>query len=130
MKNFADVRDYLLNNEEALLSIVRDINSYNGSLEHLDFYENDEEFFEMFFHNNPMEAVRASFYGHYNYSDDYVRFNGYGNLESFNEWGIIEECKGYIDDIVNELDNCWEALYIYDDELLKLLEEEEEEEEE
>ena len=129
MKNFADVRDYLLNNEEALLSIVKDINSYNGSLEHLDFYENDEEFFEMFFHNNPMEAVRASFYGDYRYCDDYVRFNGYGNLESFSEYDLIEECKDYINDIVEELDNCWESLYIYDDELVKLLEEEEEEEE-
>ena len=29
-----------------------------------------------------MSAVRAVCFGHYNYMDDYVRVNGYGNLDS------------------------------------------------
>ncbi|MBO6117365.1 MAG: hypothetical protein J6P44_02355 [Bacteroidales bacterium] len=43
---------------------------------------NDEDFFETFF-KDAMEAVRAVSFGHYNYNDDYVVFNGYGNLDSF-----------------------------------------------
>ena len=43
---------------------------------------NDEDFFNLFFEGKPMEAVRAASYGHYNYADDWVWFNAYGNLES------------------------------------------------
>ena len=48
-----------------------------------EIYGNDEDFFETFFSNNSYEAVRATHFGDYNYSHDYVMFNGYGNLESF-----------------------------------------------
>jgi hypothetical protein len=46
-------------------------------------YFNNEEFFNTFFESNPMEAVRATFYGEYNIIHDYVIFNVYGNLETF-----------------------------------------------
>jgi len=46
-------------------------------------FNNDEEFFNMFFEGKVLEAVRAVSFGSYNYSDDYVMFNGYANLESF-----------------------------------------------
>lgn len=46
-------------------------------------YENDEEFFEMCF-TKPIDAVRAVAFGDYRYTDSYVRFDGYANLESFN----------------------------------------------
>jgi anaerobic ribonucleoside-triphosphate reductase len=49
-----------------------------------EIYENDEEFFNMFFEGKPMEVARATFYGDYNFGHDYVIFNGYGNLETFN----------------------------------------------
>lgn len=57
---------------------VRENNfSYEGVIE-----RNDEDFFNLFFEGDPMEAVRASFYGNYHYYDDWVWFNAYGNLES------------------------------------------------
>jgi hypothetical protein len=47
-------------------------------------FEFDEEFFEMCFSgSNPMEVARAASFGSLNWSDDYIKFNGYGNLESF-----------------------------------------------
>lgn len=46
-----------------------------------EIYNNDEEFFEMMF-KDAMSAVRAVSFGTYEYSADYVRFNGYGNLET------------------------------------------------
>ena len=50
-----------------------------------DFYEFDDEFFNMFFESNPEGAARATFFGQVNWSDTYVKFNGYGNLETFND---------------------------------------------
>src|SRR5699024_5859563 len=47
-------------------------------------YENDGDFFDMFF-TNPIDAVRAAQYGDYRYADNFVKFDGYGNLESTDE---------------------------------------------
>lgn len=59
-----------------------------------EIYSNDDEFFEIFFNGKVLEAVRAVSYGEYNYSDDYVKFNGYGNLESFNYFKV-DDLEGY-----------------------------------
>ena len=56
-------------------------------------YENDEEFFNVFFENKILEAVRAISYGEYHYTHDWVRFNGCGNLETINYFGISELCE-------------------------------------
>ena len=125
------IREYLLNNEETLLDVVSELNSWNGCLEDLDFWENDEEFFNTFF-DNPMEAIRATYYGNYNYNDDYVKFNGYGNIDSYSEYERIEEIKDNIDDIVENLVECYYNIYINEELenlILELLEEDEEEEE-
>ena len=125
------IREYLLNNEETLLDVVSELNSWNGCLENLDFWENDEEFFNTFF-DNPMEAIRATYYGNYNYNDDYVKFNGYGNIDSYSEYERIEEIKDNIDDIVDNLIECYYNIYINEELenlILELLEEDEEEEE-
>ena len=126
-----EIREYLLNNEDVLLDVVSELNSWNSCLENLDFWENDEEFFNTFF-DNPMDAIRATYYGNYNYNDDYVKFNGYGNIDSYSEYERIEEIKDNIDDIVDNLIEYYYNIYINEELenlLLELLEEEEEEEE-
>ncbi|MGV3127684.1 hypothetical protein ACEE74_11910, partial [Streptococcus orisratti] len=100
MKN---VRDYLLNDMEELMDVVREINGWNGDLEHLSFEENDEEFFKVYFRDDPLKAVQAVCFGEYTYSDEYVRFDGYGNLESFTDFQVEEELKSSIDDILDSL---------------------------
>lgn len=56
------------------------------------WYENEEYFYEIFFENRPMEAVRAAFYAkNYNYMDAYVRINDYGNLESCSTYELVDE---------------------------------------
>lgn len=97
------LKEYLLDNVEELKRLVDEINSYNGALEHLTVYENDEEFFELFFENKPMEAVRSALYGRYNYTDEYVRFDGYENLESFDSYEYEELLKNNINDILIEV---------------------------
>ena len=74
---------------EELLNLAQDIESYNGALE--GWRINDKEFFDCYFDGDTLGAVRAVCYGTYNYSDDYVKFNAYGNLESGNQWDVRED---------------------------------------
>ena len=115
------IREYLLNDVEELEIIVSEINGWDGSLDWLEAYENDEDFFDMFFANT-MEAVRSVCYGNYDYSDDLVRFDSYGNLESFNRWEYEEELKDYIDDIMERLLSVYHKIDI-EEELTELIEE-------
>lgn len=64
-------------------------NAYCQSANYPDdeIYNNDEEFFEVFFSDRVVEAVRAATYGDYSFGHSYVKFNGYGNLESMNYVG-------------------------------------------
>lgn len=55
---------------------VRGTNRYDD-----DIFFNDEEFFEENF-GKTMDAVRAVSYGKYKYTDEYIWFDGYGNLET------------------------------------------------
>lgn len=82
-----------------LAEMTRDVNSYDGSLENLEVYDNDDEFFNTFFQNNVLEAVRAVSFGDYHYSDDYVKFNGYGNLESMSDYEYNSLLEDYADEI-------------------------------
>lgn len=115
------IKEYLQENEEVLMGIVNEINSYDGSLNWLDFYVNDDDFFENMF-KTKNDAVRAVCFGNYNYADDFVKFNGYGNLESYSEYQVIEEMKSYIDDIIDRLFELKNDININDD-LKNLLEE-------
>lgn len=79
--------------------MVEQVNSWDGSLENLEYYENDDDFFNTYFSNNVIEAVRAVSFGDYNYSDDYVRLDAYGNLESASEYEYYSELENYADEI-------------------------------
>lgn len=113
------IREYLLNDVEELEVIVSEINGWDGSLDWLEAYENDEEFFDMFF-TNTIEAVRSVCYGSYDYSDDLVRFDGYGNLESFSRWEYEDELKDNIDDIMERLLLVYHEIDI-EEELIELI---------
>ncbi len=52
------------------------------------FLENDETLFE---NMAPMEAVRATFYGDYRYIDEYARFNGDGNIDTYSAYQARRE---------------------------------------
>lgn len=49
----------------------------------IDWQPNDNEFWEIYFDDNPQEAARATYFGDIkNLNDPYIRFNAYGNLET------------------------------------------------
>ena len=122
MKNYEEIKNYLLNHVDEIGDIIIEINSIDGSLDFLEYWNNDEEFFNTFFYNNPMEAVRSSYYGNYNYCDNWVKFDGYGNLKSVNDYGLENEYKDYIEDITKSLIEHYQELCITDKELNNLIE--------
>ncbi|UPI12515.1 hypothetical protein [Bacillus phage SBSphiJ4] len=123
------VKAYLLENMEELKDVVTQVNGWNSGLEHLDYQYNDEDFFNTYFEGKPMEAVRAAVYGDYHYMNDYVKFDGYGNLKSVSEYDMEEELKENIEEIMDALESNHHNLTL-SDELTALINEEEEEEEE
>ena len=56
----------------------------------------DEEFYNLYFSEEPARAVRATIFGDVHWSDDYVRFNGYGNLETASQIPYDDEADTII----------------------------------
>lgn len=122
------VKAALLEDVGVLKEIVRELNAWDGSFENLDVHENDEDFFHTYFEGRPMEAVRAAHYGDYSFSDNYVRFDGYENLESLSEYQYEQEIKDEVDEIIDAMIEKRQHIYL-DPDIEELLDEEEEDEE-
>lgn len=100
-----EIKEAMIEKED-LMSIISDINSYDGNFDDIQWWENDEDFFNTFYGEDIMEAVRAVCYGDYTFTDEYVKINAYGNLETTNY--IQDELEGYVDEIVDHLADNWE----------------------
>jgi hypothetical protein len=74
----AEINDF---NESDLILLN---NLYCDSINSPDsiIYTNDEEFFNML-NWSGLRVAQATFYGDYNYSHDWVTFDGYGNFKSY-----------------------------------------------
>ena len=127
-----NVIEYLKEDVDVLKDVVNQLNSYDSSFDHLAVMENNEEFFDIYFPNNPAEAVRSALYGDYRYTDDYVRFNGYRNLESLTEWELQQELLSEVDEIADLLITRYETgdVYVWDEALKAILDSDDEEEDE
>lgn len=97
---------------EELKEIVDEVNAWDGTLENFAVYDFDDDFINENF-SSPAEAVRACFFGKIdNWLDDYIRFNGYGNLESLTKWEYKEELQQYSQEIIEVANECLENLDI------------------
>ena len=116
-----EIKGLLLNDLDTLKDVVRELNSWNTCLDYLDVYNNDEEFFNMFFEGKPAELARAIYYGDFNYNDEYIKFNGYGNLETFSEYEYEELLEENIEEITKNFIVYAEYISIDNEELDDLL---------
>ena len=71
---------------------VQAINEWNEQNEyhHDTIYRFDEHTINEFF-SNPWDALRSAHFGDINFTHDYFRFDGYGNLETLSDWQIDED---------------------------------------
>ena len=116
-----EIKGLLLNDLSTLEEVVRELNSWNACLDYLDVYNNDDEFFDMFFEGKPAEVARAIYYGDFNYNDEYIKFNGYGNLETFSKYDYEELLEENIEEITENLIEYAEYISIGNEELDDLL---------
>lgn len=67
-------------------------------------HEFTEDFFNTYF-TSPLEAAQKVFFGNVqNWCDPYIRFNGYGNLESLTEYQAAEIADSYKAEIYENID--------------------------
>ena len=103
-----EIKEMLLELDiDKLREIVQNLNSYNGCLDYLDYYENGEDFFDTFFQTKD-EAVRAVCYGDYTYTDYYVIINAYGNCDSIDDLEYNSLLEESVDDIADNLVELWD----------------------
>ncbi len=98
-----------MNRDKFLDAIIEEINSFdsddmlelnNTFCEQQNYpdgriYNNDDSFLDENF-SSITDAVRAVSYGDYRHWDKYVRFNGYGNLESLKNVTEIDLYENYV----------------------------------
>lgn len=66
------------------------VNAYNEFADEIGwepYYINDND---LFYGMDPMEAVRCTHYGNYNFMDEYAKFNGYGNIDTYSAYQVRE----------------------------------------
>ena len=109
-----ELKEYLKNNFEVLEGLVMELNSWGRCLEHLEFWENEEDTLQELFGNDLINFVQKIKYGDYDINDSYFKFNGYGNLDSYSYKEMKEEIIGEVDEIINCLEKYYYGVYIDD----------------
>ena len=125
MKKYDKIIELLKENVNVIADMVIDCDSYNGKLSEYVWYNNDEDFYDMFF-SNKQEVARAVFYGDYRYCDDYVRFNAYGNLVTCCEYQRDAELVDNVGEILDDWYELWlsnDVSDLYNDEIMELIKE-------
>lgn len=107
-----EIKEILINDFELTMGIVQEVNSWNGSLDFLEWYENDEEFFDIYFEGRVVDALQKAYYGNYNFNEPYVKFNNLGNFESGHEYDVSDDYANYIDEIIAALIETRNNIYI------------------
>lgn len=86
------IDDYLREAETS--ELVYKWNEYCQDSQYYDdeYFYNDDDFFNEYFSDcEPMRIIQATYFGDYRYNDDWLKFNGYGNLNSFSDWQVKKE---------------------------------------
>ena len=113
------------NNKEAIKHYLENLsanelvsihNEYCESVSYGDdyIYSNDESSFADYFSGNPMKVAIEISFGDYRYQDDFVRFNGYRNLKSFQEYNVgnIIDIDAILLDILDNSQNYYSLTLI------------------
>ena len=113
-------KDYILG-----LSLVRSVNSYDGSLEHLEFYDM-EEFNSYTEYIDHLDLASKIYYGKgFNPRDMFFRFDSYENLESCSQWEVKKKIINYKEDISLRVVELWGERFftLWEDDVIEILEE-------
>ena len=84
--------------------LVYIFNQYAGNISHepIEFFVDPDYFFNEIF-STPADAARAVYAGNVSYNDRFIIFNGYGNLQSFDDPAKYLESRGLLDDLAEAI---------------------------
>lgn len=118
----------LKGNFDLTFETVNDINSWDGSLPHLDVMlmeDIDEYLFEM----KPSELINKIYYGdNFNPNDSYWTYDSLANIVSYSEYDLEDLYESYLDDIVEAAIRLKDYI-TFNEEIESIFEAEEEKEE-
>ena len=93
----ADIKENILNMSYS--EIVTLHNEYCRNMSYYDdeIFENDPYIINEMF-SDSFKALQCMYFGEYNPNDDFFKFNGYGNLQSINEYNVLDyiDIKGIV----------------------------------
>lgn len=89
------LKNWLEENGEDRLTICREINSYDGSMDWADTYDLEE----LASCTDAYELARSIIYGNVTNIENEVRYDGYMNLENVDEYDLEKESADYITEI-------------------------------
>ncbi|MDG6736466.1 hypothetical protein QCE96_07995 [Staphylococcus aureus] len=94
--NYAEIANAI-----SIQGLIKVFTEVREEFPELEVFENDDEFFEMLDATKKDIAFKVAF-GEYNPTHDYVRLDGYENLESLDEYKYSELLKGSSNDLMKE----------------------------
>ncbi|ENJ4009542.1 hypothetical protein AB1D30_002601, partial [Staphylococcus pseudintermedius] len=80
--------------------MVQDMCNYDGRLEDLYIYDMND-FNEIMYGQSPLWIATRIFFGKFDPTDEFFKYNGYGNLESLNFYEYGDELQKYRKEIVS-----------------------------
>lgn len=92
---------------EELREMVQEVNSYNGGYENIVKYDRDM-FWDLVDGVEPERIANMIYFGDYNPHDEYIGFNGYGNIESMDAMEYYDELLSYEEEIEEEYKEIFE----------------------
>ena len=84
------IENYINEELEVTIDMISEYNRYlikNGD----DPYYDDLDVMLSGF--DPVEIARMTFYGNFHFAYDFHQFNGYGNIDSFEEYQVVDKMK-------------------------------------
>ena len=100
---YSDIKENILNMDYS--DIVCLHNECCNNISHYDdmIFENDPYTINEYFPDS-FKALQAMFYGGYNPNDEFFKFDGYGNLQSINQYEIFDyiDIKGIVYNICDD----------------------------
>lgn len=92
---------------EELREKLQEVNSYNGGYENIEKFDTDS-FWDLLDGVEPERIANMIYFGSYNPHDEYVGFDGYGNIESMDAIEYYDELLSYEEEIEEEYKEIFE----------------------
>jgi hypothetical protein len=120
---FADIKENILNMSYSEIVILHNEYCRNMSYYDDEIFDNDPYIINELF-SEPFDALKSMYYGQYDPNDAFFKFDGYGNLESIEDYDILDyvDIKGIVQNIIEDPYNYVDFVNFLTDEYIENIE--------